>query len=75
MASVDIVEVSLLSILKKFYRLLGGYLRPGQSTMVSILELLWSAFSRIRTEFREILHISLYSVQMRGNADQNNSEY
>ena len=47
MASVDIVEVSLLPILKKIYRLLGGYLRPGQSTMVSVLELLWSAFSRI----------------------------
>ena len=37
-------------------------------------ELFWSAFSRIRTEKREILHISLYSVRMRENADQNNSE-
>ena len=35
-------------------------------------ELLWSAFSRIRAEYREILRIS---VQIWENADQNNSEY
>ena len=34
-----------------------------------------SVFSRIRTENREILRISPYSVQMRGNTDQSNSEY
>ena len=34
--------------------------------------LFWSAFSRIWTECGEILHIPLYSVQMRENADQNN---
>ena len=38
-------------------------------------ELFWSAFSRIRTEYGEILPISPYSVRMRENADQNNSEY
>ena len=38
-------------------------------------ELFWSAFSRIRTEYGEILLISPYSVQMLENADQNNSEY
>ena len=38
-------------------------------------ELFWSAFSRIWTEYEEILHISPYSVQMRENADQNKSEY
>ena len=38
-------------------------------------ELFWSAFSRIWTEYEEILCISPYSVQMRENADQNNSEY
>ena len=32
------------------------------------LELLWSTFSHIRTEYCD-------SVQMRENADQNNSEY
>ena len=38
-------------------------------------ELFWSAFSRIRTEYGEIRSISPYSVCMRENADQNNSEY
>ena len=38
-------------------------------------ELFWSEFSRIRTEYGDILLISPYSVQMRENADQNNSEY
>ena len=32
-------------------------------------------FSRIRTEYAEILRISLYSVQMRENKDQKNIEY
>ena len=36
------------------------------------LELFWSEFSRIRTEYWEILRISPYSVQMRENADQSN---
>ena len=39
------------------------------------LKLFWSAFSRFRTEYGEILRISLYSVRMLENADQNNSEY
>ena len=38
-------------------------------------ELFWSAFSRIWTEYREIRSICKYSVQMRENTDQNNSEY
>ena len=38
-------------------------------------ELFWSAFSRIRTEYGEILCISSYSFRMRENADQNNFEY
>ena len=38
-------------------------------------ELLWSTFSRIWTEYGEIRSISSYSVRMRENADQNNSEY
>ena len=38
-------------------------------------ELFWSTFSRIRTEYGEIWSISPYSVRMRDNADQNNSEY
>ena len=39
------------------------------------LELFWSVFSRIRTEYGEILRISPYSVRMWDNTDQNNSEY
>ena len=35
-------------------------------------ELFWSTFSRIWTEYGEIRGIS---VQIRGHADQNNSEY
>ena len=38
-------------------------------------ELLWPAFSCIRTKCGEIRSISPYSVRMRENADQNNSEY
>ena len=38
-------------------------------------EFFWSAFSRIWTEYGEILPISPYSVQMWENADQNNYEY
>ena len=39
------------------------------------LELLWSAFFHIRTEYWEIQSISSYSIRMRENADQNKSEY
>ena len=38
-------------------------------------ELFWLVFSRIRTDYGEIRSISPYSVQMRENKDQNNSEY
>ena len=39
------------------------------------LELFWSVFFRIRTEFGDIRSISPYSVWMRENTEQNNSEY
>ena len=38
-------------------------------------ELFWSSFSRIRTKYGERRSISLYSVRMRENVDQNKSEY
>ena len=38
-------------------------------------EIFWSAFSCIRTEYAENRSISPYSVRMRENTDQNNSEY
>ena len=39
------------------------------------MELFWSVFSRIRTEYGEILRISPYSFGMRENADRNNYEH
>ena len=38
-------------------------------------EFLWSVFSCLRTEYRDFLSKSLYSVKMRENTDQNNFEY
>ena len=38
-------------------------------------EFFWSAFSCILTEYGEMRTISKYSVQMRKNVDQKNSEY
>ena len=38
-------------------------------------EFFWRVFSRIRNEYGEITSISPYSVQMRENTDQKNSEY
>ena len=38
-------------------------------------ELFWSIFSRIWTEYGEKRGISPYSIRMRENTDQNNSEY
>ena len=38
-------------------------------------KLFWSAFLRIWTEYGEIRNISRYSVRMRENGGQNNSEY
>ena len=38
-------------------------------------DFLWSALSRIRAEYGEMLHISQFSVPMWENMDQKNSEY
>ena len=38
-------------------------------------EFFWSVSSRIRTKYGEIRNTSQYSVRMRENTDQNNSEY
>ena len=38
-------------------------------------EFFWSVFPSTGTEYGDILGISLYSVRMRENADQKNSEY
>ena len=42
---------------------------------VQIRSFFWSVFSGIRTEYGEIRSISPYSVQMRENADMNNSDF
>ena len=39
------------------------------------LEFFWPVFSRIRTEYGEILRISSYSVRIRENTDQKKYEY
>ena len=55
-----------------------GLITERYSEKVSYSELFWSAFSRIRTEYGEILRIlriTPYSLRMRENADRNNSEY
>ena len=49
------------------------YLKDALLKKYLYLELFWSIFSRIRTEYREILRISRYSVRIRENTDQNNS--
>ena len=41
----------------------------------SYSELFWSVFSRIWTEYGDILRLSPYSVPMWEIADQNNSKY
>ena len=38
-------------------------------------ELFWSLFSRIRTEYGDIVRISTYSVELRENTDQKNIKY
>ena len=39
------------------------------------LEVFWSVFSRIPTEYRKMLRVSPYSVWKRENTEQKNSEY
>ena len=42
---------------------------------VQIQSFFWSVFSRILTEYGEILRITSYSVQMRQNTDRKNSVF
>ena len=44
-------------------------------TVCPYLQFFWSVFSRIRTEYGEILRIFPYAVRMRENTDQNNYKY
>ena len=49
--------------------------KTSQRKKCLISEIFWSVFSCIWTEYGEMLRISPYSVQMRENTDQKNSEY
>ena len=63
---------NLAKLLEKLKR------NPEQATLrkkCPYSKLFCSAFSRIRTEYGEIVRIFPYLVRMRENADQNNSEY
>ena len=51
------------------------YLGPSLREKCPYSELFWSFFSCIWTEYGKIVRISPYSVRMRENMDQNNSEY
>ena len=57
------------------FNILGCNVQESLRKKCSYLELFWSAFPRSRTKYREIQIISSYSVRMRKNARQNNSEY
>ena len=65
---------------KKFYQiLLDKYLselnKKSLREKCLYSELLWSVFSRIRTDYRDIRSIIPYLVRKRENEDQINSEY
>ena len=68
---ISVFTINLNKISKKYVAILRKALRE----KYPYSKLFWSAFSRIRTEYREIRSICKNSVQMRENADQNNSEY
>ena len=70
----------LFLIATGFHPITGRYFDPCQYKDTTLREnclhseFFWSAFSRIWTEYGEIRSISPYSVRMRENADQKNSE-
>ena len=76
------VKISTLTNLKLFNRLFkqkwlfGNVINyPHCVKIVQIRSFFWFVFSRIRTEYGEILRISLYSIQMRQNTDQQKLRY
>ena len=62
----NVIKIKVSFLFKKIYSL---------CKICLYLELFWSIFPRIWTENTEIRSTSPYSVEMRENADQNNSEY
>ena len=77
----EILHLAFITRGCNFKILLGIYYAERKTLKISLRkkcpysELFWSAFSHIRTEYGEIRSISPYSVRMRENADQNNSDY
>ena len=68
---LSVFTINLNEIAKKYVAIFRRALRE----KCPYLELFWSAFSRIRSEYGETRSICKNSVQMREIADQNNSEY
>ena len=62
---------TLLKLLRKLEGKLGNQIL----FEMSVLEFFWSVFSRIRTENKDLLCKSPYSVQIRENMDQKNSKH
>ena len=59
-----------------FYIYLSHFFQQGQGSLrekCPYSEFFWPVFSRIRTEYGELLCISLYSVRMREDTDQKTS--
>ena len=57
-----------------FAKIVHGY-HCVKSVRIRSYSVFWSVFFHIWTEYGEIRSISSYSVRIRENADQNNSEY
>ena len=51
------------------------YLKYSRREKCPYSEFFWSVFSRIRIDYEQIFRIFPYSIQMRENMDQENSEY
>ena len=64
-----------LLIFKTFVFFPGSINRPTLREKWAYSEFFWSLFSLIWTKYGELRSISLYSVRMRENTDQKNSEY
>ena len=70
----EIVKTWSSSIIKMFRRFFKND-KQRCVKCVQIRSFFLSVFSRIRTEYGEILRISPYSVRMRENVEQNNAKY
>ena len=75
---MSVIRINFTSILNHMTECIGVFDFPVSISLrekCPYSELSWSVFSRIRTEYGEILRISPYPVRMRENADHHNFEY